>query len=209
MMDVTVCIATFGDAAWARLAAERALPSALAETTHVRLAHADTLAQARNDALAAVQTEWVVFLDADDELEPGYMRAMHHGAMADVRVPSVRYVTPRAPRGRPRMPRVAGHRHACEAGCLPEGNWVVIGAAARTELVQAAGGFRDWPVYEDWCLWLRMFLAGATFEAVPGAVYRAHARPDSRNRDGRNEDRVATHWAIHAAIYGADEEGTA
>jgi hypothetical protein len=99
------------------------------------------------------------------------------------------------------MPRVAGHTHthACAAGCLTEGNWLVIGALARAELLRQIGGWRDWPVYEDWDLWLRCHLAGASIEAIPAAVYRAHVRPDSRNRAAPLEQRLTTHRAIEAA----------
>jgi hypothetical protein len=55
----------------------------------------------------------------------------------------------------------------------PDGNWLVIGCVARTDLLREVGGFRDFPVYEDWDLWLRCWLAGATFERsrrrLPGA----------------------------------------
>lgn len=202
--DVTICVATFGpDPMWQELANTRALPSARAlgaPTVHVHRSQG-TLAQARNAALAHVDTEWVAFLDADDELDPGYLDAMA-AVDGDVRAPAVCYVTPRAPRGRPKMPRVSGHKHACTGDCLPAGNWVVIGALARASLVRQVGGFREWPVYEDWDLWLRMWLAGARVAPVDRAIYRAHYRPDSRNRGGDPQDRVAVHWQIHQSIYG-------
>jgi cellulose synthase/poly-beta-1,6-N-acetylglucosamine synthase-like glycosyltransferase len=70
---------------------------------------------------------------------------------------------------------------------------------ARTELLRKVGGWRDWPLYEDWDLWLRCHLAGATFEAIPRAIYRAHARVDSRNRAPDRAARLAAHEAIHRA----------
>jgi GT2 family glycosyltransferase len=158
------------------LAERRALKSA-PDAIHV---HGDTLAEARNAGLAQVDTEWVVFLDADDELAPGYMDAMATG-FADLRAPSVRYVKGSRTQD-PYVPQVAGHTHACTGECLPEGNWLVIGAAARTDLLRSVGGFREWDCYEDWDLWLRCWLAGATVEAIPSAEYVAHVRPDSRNR---------------------------
>lgn len=179
-MDVTVAIGTFGSKGWFHLAQDRARPSAEALDVPCWLMHADTLHEARNAALDCVTTEWVCFLDADDELEPGYFDAMATG-LADLRAPSVRYIRNGQAQA-PRVPRVAGHDHPCDAGCLDYGNWLVIGTLVRTELVRSIGGFRDFPVYEDWDLWLRCHQAGATIEALPGAVYRAHVRPDSRNR---------------------------
>lgn len=205
-VDVTVVVGTFGDRSWVDLAERRAIPSASALGAPVVHSHSDCcLDHARNAGLAQVDTEWVIFLDADDELAPGYLDAMG-AAWADVRAPAVTYISNPTSKVRrfARVPRVSGHarNHTCRGSCLPDGNWVVIGAMARTDHVRRVGGFKDWPVYEDWCLWLRMFLAGSTFEPVPAAVYRAYARPDSRNRAGDAEARVATHWAIHAAIYG-------
>lgn len=201
-MDVTVAVATYGQRWWQRLAQSRAIPSAEALGVPVVHRHADTLHDARNGALAGVDTEWVIFLDADDELEPGYVAAMAAGT-ADVRAPSVRYVRsgPRLARNTvpARMPTVAGHGHACEAACLEWGNWLVVGAMVRAELVRKVGGWRDFPWSEDWDLWVRCWQAGASVEAVPAAVYRAHVRPGSRNRAPSREARLEAHRAIARA----------
>jgi glycosyltransferase involved in cell wall biosynthesis len=151
---------------------------------HVR---GSTLADARNEADSMVDTEWVIHLDADDELEPGYVEAMTTST-ADIRVPALRYVT--NGQGRARMPRVAGHSHLCGPACLTEGNWVCVGACARVATIRKAGGWWGEPIYEDWSLWLRCHLAGASFASVPDAVYRAHVRPDSRNFGATDEERV-------------------
>jgi glycosyltransferase involved in cell wall biosynthesis len=185
-VEVTVVIASYGNEQWKQLAQRRAGVSAVASSApHVIWEHGSSLHEARNAGLARVDTEWVCFLDADDELEPGYFEAMEQGT-ADLRAPAVRYVPwgfSITARGRPAaMPKVAGHQHVCDASCLAEGNWLVVGTVARTEQVSAAGGFADWPVYEDYHLWAKMWLSGATVEAVPQAVYRAHVRQASRNR---------------------------
>lgn len=196
-MDVTVVVATFGDDSWARLAVDRAVPSAEAEQVPVVHVHDRTLHEARNTGLATVTTEHVCFLDADDELEPGYFNHIASGT-ADIRVPSVRYVAGAAT-PRPIMPRVAGHVHDCSADCLPFGNWLVIGSVAPTELVRRVGGFADYPWSEDWDLWVRCWQAGATIEACPDAVYRAHVRRDSRNRGQACTVKHETHQAIARA----------
>ncbi len=96
------------------------------------------------------------------------------------------------------MPKVAGHTHDCIGDCLLQGNWLVIGACVRTDLAQRIR-WRDFPIYEDWDYWVQCYLAGATFEAIPGATYRAHARRGSRNRSGSHALKMATHRAIEAA----------
>lgn len=193
-MDVTVCIATFGDETWAGLAHERAIPSAAALGVPVVHVHAATLHDARNAAVARVETEFVVHLDADDELDPGYLQAMATGT-ADLRAPAVSYIRGGRARGA-YVPRVAGHEHDCSADCLRDGNWLVVGTMVRAAMVRAVGGWRDFAVYEDWDLWLRCWLAGASVEAIPAAVYRAHVRRDSRNRAPAHALKEATHRAI-------------
>lgn len=189
-LDVAVIVATFGDLRWWDLAAERAVPSALREVAPERVhqVHGATLAEARNLAAAEVGTEWLCFLDADDELEPGYMAAMAaglagwaagsysgehgHGPEA-LLVPAVRYVDGS---GRPGRARVLN-----DGRPLLDINRAVIGTLIPRALFAEAGGFGDWPIYEDWALWLRCEGLGATLVDVPGAVYRAHRRPGSRN----------------------------
>lgn len=196
-MDVTVVVATFGSCDWVDLARARAIPSAEALGVPVVHVHGETLHDARNDGVLQADTEWVCHLDADDELEAGYFEAMA-ASTADLRAPAVRYV--RGPgHTSSRLPRVAGHAHRCAAECLPEGNWLVIGTLVRAAMVVDAGGWRDFPWSEDWDLWLRCYQAGASVEAVPRAIYRAHVRRDSRNRAPARADKFATHQAIARA----------
>jgi GT2 family glycosyltransferase len=156
------------------------------------------LAEARNEGLRQVQTEWTIFLDADDELAPGYVDAMATGT-ADLRAPSVRYIKGSRTQ-EPYVPKVAGHDHKCSGKCLKDGNWLVIGAAARTEVLRDVGGFREWDCYEDWDLWLRCWMAGATVEAVPSAEYIAHVRADSRNRKHPMRFRNRVHAQIVESV---------
>lgn len=200
-VSCTVVTGTYGASSWQHLARTRAWPSVVAEGVPWIHIHGETLHEARNAALEQVETEWVIHLDADDALEQGYVEAMA-GGTADVRAPLARFV---GERGRERMwrPHVAGHRHECEAACLPEGNWIVVGAMVRTELVREVGGWRDFPLSEDWDLWLRCHLAGASFEWCPDAVYRAWARPDSRNRAPDRAAELAAYSAIYEANFPA------
>lgn len=196
-MDVTIAVGTFGSYQWRDLAERRAIPSGMSQGVPVVHCHSDTLHDARNGALDKVDTEWVIHLDADDELEPGYVQAMSTGTR-DVRAPAVRYVHHGGGRW-PAIPKVAGHTHECTGECLTQGNWLVIGSMVRTDLARKVGGWRDFPWSEDWDMWLRCHLAGALIEAVPDAIYRAHVTPRSRNRSASLETRLATHRAIEEA----------
>ncbi|HYJ21625.1 MAG TPA: glycosyltransferase family 2 protein [Solirubrobacterales bacterium] len=186
-MDVTVIVGTFGGAEWVRLAHERAVPSGEAQAPVIHR-HAASLAQARNEGAALAKTEWLCFLDADDELEPGYFEAMER-ATADLRGPAVSYVR----HGRPTAPKL------WPAQDLRDGNFLVIGTLIRKELFERVGGFKEWPIYEDWCVWQRCAAAGATVEQVPDAVYVAHVRAKSRNRQPSRAERLRWHHEIRQA----------
>ena len=189
-------IATFGSLEWAELARNHAGPSVRAAGGRPVYSHGRTLAEARNAALDKVRSDWVVFLDADDQIDPGYLVAMGEGT-ADIRAPKVSYVRDGYAHP-PYFPRVAGHRHDCTAECLPDGNWIVIGAAVRTDLARQVR-FREEPIYEDWSFFLRAWRAGASVERIPVAVYLATFRPNSRNRAPAMEWKNEWHHKIVAA----------
>jgi len=190
-VSVAVVIGTFGDAArWGALAA-RAVASCARQTRRpdeVLHVHADSLAAARNAGAEAARTEWLCFLDADDELDPRYVEAMLAGD-GDLRYPRVVWLEP----GRPEPP-------PCALGPfdLRERNYLVIGTLVRRAQLLRLGGFdARLPMYEDWDLWLRCARDGARIVLCRDAVYRAHVRPGSRNRQGALAPRV--YHAIRAA----------
>lgn len=199
-MDVEIAVCTFGGNEWRELADRRAVPSAETEGVPVRRCHADTLAESRNYALELCESEWIIYLDADDELEPGYIEAMLAGR-GDVRAPSVRRVKPdgRAKK-RTYMPRVYNHRHECRGRCLPLGNWVTVGALARVDLLREVGGWGDEPIYEDWALWLRCHRAGADIRPCHDAIYRYWFSEKSRNNALSGAERDEWHWKIHDQV---------
>jgi glycosyltransferase involved in cell wall biosynthesis len=197
-VSITVVIPTFGEEVWLEYA-QRAIASARSQAPVIHV-HGEDLADARNKCLDKVETEFVVHLDADDVLLPGYVNAMLRGS-ADVRVPMVRNMHNNY--RRPYNLSVSGHHHRCQPDCLVDGNYIVVGAAVRTSLVRAVGGWWDEPLYEDWSLWLRCQRAGGTFEYVPGAVYGFHKRRDSRNHCGpAYEERELWHQRILDSIVG-------
>lgn len=199
-------IATHGGDRWLRLAQTRALPSTSGQGfDDVVLTHLPdgTVAQARNEG-ARVATydhlaDMLVFLDADDELAPGFCDAIRNVRLTyDPSVvwtllsPAVQYVRPVNRRTPPKLwPRMA----------IENGNWMVIGTAVPSSLFSLVGGFREWPMYEDWCLWQRCVKAGAVCVDVPDAVYVAHATNGSRNRSPSGRERIAAHEMIRRANY--------
>lgn len=173
--DVTVVIATFGPdyKKWDDLA-QRARKSVERQTVHPRVvrSHMDTLHDARNIGAVQANTEYLIFLDADDELDRHYVEAMlaSHG---DIRRPATLGVVGGIEDDFPVMiPRAP----------LLDRNFIVIGAMIRKDFFLRVGGFEDYPVLEDWCLWLKMVEAGAEVVDVPDAIYRVNVQEASRNQ---------------------------
>ncbi len=205
---IAVIVGTYGDEAWRDLAWSRAVPSVVAQwpDAPVIAIHGETLAEARNEGAKLANTrgyQHLCFLDADDELAPGYFDAMNAAIRPDsagfrpdcerrLYVPMVEYVHGRK-RYRPRFPKEVP---------VEQGNWLVIGTVVPTRLFFArdVGGFEEFPLYEDWALFARMQKAGAVPVKVPDAVYVAHRRAGSRNHPTKAE-KLAAHAAIRAAVW--------
>jgi len=175
-VEVTVVVGTFGDESWARLAESRAIPSAEGQSLRPEVihVHGETLHGARNQGAADAAGRWLCHLDADDELAPGYLEAMAKG-IHELRAPAVQYVHP----GYEADPVTLEDRD------IRRLNPCVIGTLVPKKLFHDVGGFADFPVYEDWDLWLRCWRAGATIQHVPDAIYRAWVRDNSRNEPDR------------------------
>lgn len=194
-IDCSVVISTFGDPKWQALAQERAIPSAGSFGVPVYYNHCDSLYEARNKGLYEVETEYVCHVDADDALAPGFFESMAK-VSGDLRPPSVNYVHQNVTF----MPRVIGrygvHKHICRAECLEEGNWLVVGTVARTKLLQDIGGWRDYVTFEDFDLFQRAWIAGATITPVPEAVYRAYSTPQGRCKNLPQVESNRVQWEI-------------
>lgn len=153
---------------------ERAVLSVMRQTVQpdeLVVSVGSTLQEARNRPGLRASTDWLCFLDADDELDPSYIEHMLAGE-GDIRQPSTLGVVDGVEDD---YPVLIPERH------LAESNYIVIGAFVRAELFRSVGGFDDFAAFEDWDLWRRCWAAGAAIRAVPEAVYRVHVRPQSRN----------------------------
>ena len=161
-MDVTVCVCTFGDPSWIELAVRHALPSVTA--SKVKVVHGATLAQARNEAAFFADSEWLIYLDADDRLGEGYIEAMAE-ASGDLRAPRL-FI------GDVEMPLVDRD--------IEQQNPCCVGTAIRRELLLDCGGWPEFRAWEDWALFLRAVRRGAVIEHTQ-AVYLAAPSPYGRN----------------------------
>lgn len=203
-MNVSIVIATAGTHEWADLAWSRAYPSASAQSYRGEIViehHPElSVAEARNAAARNAVGEWLCFLDADDELEPGYLDAMERRnggtiyptvnppfttAPPPLLVPALRRVWPDCRESGPEIPN---------RGRWPRLNECVIGTLIDHRLFDDLGGFRDLPSLEDYDLFLRAYDVGAPLVYVEEAVYRECVNPDGRNRD---QSVYADIWAEH------------
>lgn len=177
-MEATIIIATYGGSEWARLA-EKATASAREQTVPAQVIplHAQTLAQARNSAAYMASTEWLIFCDADDTLDPRYVEKMLEPLDdSTLRQPSTLGVYPDGAEDSTPV--------LIPARPLDQSNYLVIGSMCKREAFLDVGGFDDsLPVLEDWDLWLRLWKAGAVIGARPEAIYRVGVNPNSRNQD--------------------------
>lgn len=177
-LRISYLIGTYGSDWWRDLAIERPLNSIQAQRTPVhevlvRHEPEGNLADVRNGLAKEATGEYLCFVDADDELHPGFSTFMAQAPKGyGLLNPAVQFVT-----GRTRKPpRMFKERD------LAKGNYLVIGTVMRADLFFKAGGFDpQWRAYEDWSLMRRIVSLGARILPVPRAVYVAHWRGDGRN----------------------------
>lgn len=162
-------------------------------------------AATRNEALQRVITEWVAWLDDDDELLPNHLEVCMDVAErgdVDLVYPGMIAVGGRDPLacpvngilvnpyGVPFGPEQAHHLRTV-------GNFIPITWVGRTSLIRAVGGFPQ-PVpdptkgsgriEEDYGLLLKLLDAGARFAHVPARTWKYHFH--DANTGGRGTDDI-------------------
>lgn len=176
-MNFSIVIASHGHERWKNLALRRAYPSAENQGAEILVEHDPdgTRSEVRNRLIEKATGKWIITLDADDELAPGYVNAMQETVFArnfayDLLTPRVSYVR----KGKARPPKF------WPPIGLKDGNWMVVGTAAPRSLMLKVGGWREFRgsgvlnEWDDWDMWIRCVQAGAGIVKVPDAVYIAH-----------------------------------
>lgn len=161
--------------------------------------HADTLAEARNYGALMLSSHFVSFLDADDDLVPGYADAMSDAVSEDLN----HVILQPSTRGRvdgvlDDFPLLIPHAD------LYRRNYLVIGSAVNRLDFIAINGFRDLPALEDWDLFIRLVINGAIVKSVSEAVYIVNVHLNSRNTNsdvhGQVYRQIQSEYAGHATV---------
>jgi hypothetical protein len=190
--DITVVIATIPPRA---KLLRKALASVVVQTFQpavivVEYDHDRTgAAPTKNRGLAKVDTQWVAFLDDDDQFMPEHLEKLAAAQLesgADV-VYSMPYIPQLAEQG---GIDPSGMRGApFDPDELRRRSYIQTTSLVRTKLIQATGGFQL-PThvesdYDDWGCWLALLDAGATFYhlAEQTFVWEHHGKNTSGRAD--------------------------
>jgi peptidoglycan/xylan/chitin deacetylase (PgdA/CDA1 family) len=139
---------------------------------------------ARNHGISVARGEWLLFLDADDTLEPPALEALVEASSGvDAAVCGWVRVAPDGTRFDSHVWREADKAfESLSTTCA----FAIHCCLVRRELVVAAGGFDEsLTTCEDWDLWLRLARMGARFRSVDECFALYHAHPDTASLDGR------------------------
>lgn len=132
--------------------------------------HGHGAAHTRNRALERVATDFVAFLDDDDEFYPNHLKLLARCARltgADVVYPGYD-----ADDDQVRMFGIP-----FDADMLQTTNFIPVTTLCKTQAVRDAGGFQPHPDLngdpcEDWGLWLAMAAQGANFVHLPVKTWK-------------------------------------
>lgn len=192
--DLTVCIATIPERkndllprAIASVNSQILLPQCIKFATDTEGKGAK---ETKNEALAAVRTDYVTFLDDDDEMLPNHIDELVNGLIHSKA--DVVYTWPDGTRGIDPAPDMFGRPFSLDL-LLPYNKLPTV-ALFRTERLRAVGGFQyagalnvdgkcpyaltpgAWR-YDDWGAYLALYHAGATFHHRSRRTWIYHQHP--------------------------------
>jgi hypothetical protein len=179
---------------------KRAIASLPKDTPYLLAENDGQLHHALNQALRQVETEFVFRLDSDDWLDPDALDFLVGLAWdTDVCYPTLVLTNEQGGL----LDAIKAHAF-CPHRLLID-NYIPGCALFRPEKALEVGGYREFPLLEDWDLWVRMSRAGCRFKAVPEARYWYRQHPDSRNKvPAGEEERIVS--GLHQRIVGAEPE---
>ena len=146
------------------------------------------LSRVRNLAAGVATTEWIVYLDADDWLAPGFVARAESWVQTH---PDLDALTTDMT-----VIRRAGDRRVVRAAVpafwtdLLRRNTIVQTSLIRARAVLDLGGYDPTLDYEDWDFWIRLLQAGRRIGRLPGS--HVFHREHGLNKGKMCDERAAT-----------------
>lgn len=143
---------------------------------------------ARNHGVEHTSGEWLVFLDADDALESGFLARVARAADADGELDVIgTNGTTVYPDGHERATYPETRALMVTLPAHIASSRLTVTSAVRRPVFDAVGGFRD-TYAEDYDLWLRVLAAGYRAVRLPERLVRYDAtRAAAKSRDRERE----------------------
>jgi peptidoglycan/xylan/chitin deacetylase (PgdA/CDA1 family)/2-polyprenyl-3-methyl-5-hydroxy-6-metoxy-1,4-benzoquinol methylase len=163
---------------------------------HLEVVDHRGLSAARNRGISHSSSDWVMFLDADDTLDPLHLQIMAEatlaGSNADILYCGWRLIRKNGVVETVRPPLDLSDGFDVTARQCP---FVIHAAPVRRTALVSAGGFDpNLYVAEDWDLWQRLARSGSRFEPVVGLSASYRLRDDSLSAD------LARLWRFGLAV---------
>jgi glycosyltransferase involved in cell wall biosynthesis len=133
-------------------------------------------AATRNLAVERAASEWVAFLDDDDEFLPHHLEKL----VAHQEETGADLVYPWFEIAGGTFDPLGWEGRAFDPDALRQANYIPITVLVRRQLLLDAGGFRNrsdgigGATWEDWSAWLALLNRGATFSHLPSRTWRWH-----------------------------------
>ncbi|HXD58234.1 MAG TPA: glycosyltransferase [Thermoleophilaceae bacterium] len=142
------------------------------------------VSEARNFGLGLARGEWLLFLDADDTLDPRALELLRETAQeVDAAVSGWARVASDGTRFDSHVWKEADRAFESLAVTCA---FAIHCCLVRRQLVVAVDGFDEsLSTCEDWDLWLRLARVGVRFRAVDQVLALYHAHPQTASLDGR------------------------
>jgi glycosyltransferase involved in cell wall biosynthesis len=138
----------------------------------------------RDRAMAGVQTEWIAFLDSDDEWHPNHVLDLAYWAEetgADVVYSICRVIHTQLgeiPQSDPLFEEWGRPGRPFDPDLLRQKSYLPVTSLVRTELAQESSFVPpDGSHYDDWGFYLRLLDLGARFEHLPRVTWTWHHGP--------------------------------